>query len=148
MLLSALGTGKTGPEQARHQRRSLALRGPAPVRAESFGSLKTEEKTNASAGSESTTLGSDGDAVCQFRGRFPPVTNTNEAGSAGESSRPDLNHPADRSTASITDEIHVRDVGLSHKSIRSTIIQEDGGEPSRFLMESLILAQDERWRRA
>ena len=43
---------KSAPEQARHQRRRLPLAG-SPVRAKSFGSLKTEEKTNASAGSES-----------------------------------------------------------------------------------------------
>ena len=115
------------------------------MRAESFGSLKTEEKTNASAGSESTTLGSAGDAVCQFRGRFPSVTNTNEAGTAGSSSRRDLNHPADRSTAST----HERDSRSGCRALTQIVsISRFGGWSSRFLMESLILAQDERWRRA
>ncbi len=64
-------------------------------------------------------------------GRFPSVTNNGRTRLAGESSRPDLNHPADRSTASTTDEIHVRGAGLSHKSFRWSAPprEERGSEP-------------------
>ena len=66
------------------------------------------------------------------------------AGSAGRSSsRPELitrptgaRHPR---------EIHARGVGALTPNRFDDHL---GGEPSRFLMESLILAQDERWRRA
>ena len=75
VFLFALGTGNLRPEQARHQRRTAAHAAAETVRAESFGSLKTEEKTNASAGSESTTFGSTTTLSVNFGGRFPSVTN-------------------------------------------------------------------------
>ena len=116
------------------------------MRAESFGSLKTEEKTNASAGSESQRpSGRRNDAVCQFRGRFPSVTNTTLPVLPVAVQRRDLNHPADRSTAST----HERDSRSGRRALTQIVsIDHFGGRSSRFLMESLILAQDERWRRA
>jgi hypothetical protein len=92
---------------------SRLRRGACP----SFGSLKTEEKTNASAGDGRWPSGRSRRRLSISVAGFPTghATRTKPA-QAGESSRPDLNHPADRSTASTTDEIHVRDVGLSHKS--------------------------------
>ena len=61
-----------------------------------------------------------------FGGRFPSVTNTDGPGSHRGKSQAGANHPADRSTASITDEIHVRDVGLSHQ-IDSILCLRVGG---------------------
>ncbi len=53
------------------------------ARAQSFGSLKTEEKTNASAGSDRPASGSRETLSVDSRGRFPPVANTDDPGSPG-----------------------------------------------------------------
>ena len=85
-----------------------------------IGSLKTEEKTERQCGQRGNLLIVD--VVCQFRDGFPSVPNKNKIKS--ETGATGLFPPG------------------------PTDFPERRCESNKFLTESLILAQDERWRRA
>ncbi len=103
----------------------------------SFGSLKTEEKMNASAGSEhdfgratlSVNSGSRYPIGCQNEVVGPwPIQNESRKFIA-----------SGRVLAPVGE-------NASFQNIESSLLF--GVVMTRFLLESLILAQDERWRRA
>jgi hypothetical protein len=114
---------------------------PAPTptarrvaRAQSLGSLKTEEKTNASAGSGRRPSG------CR-------ALSVNSAGTAGHNQQAGT-QPADRTWNLGRGEQILLGPRLSPDRSAGLPSRVDGERSDRFLMESLILAQDERWRRA
>ena len=139
---SALRTG-SALKQAKHQRRTETLACP-PVRAAELRLLEDGREDERQCGQRSSTLGSSDDAVCQFCGRFPPVTT--RTGRLCRSQFTGRSQSPGRQEHGIhQSEIHARGVGALTPNRFGDHL---GGEPSRFLMESLILAQDERWRRA